>query len=172
MFRPIAAAAALALLASPATAGEAGDLARAALYSGDLEGGIERLEPLAAVMDAEAIFGTGLIRFVQAIEHFAQGLYRYGLAAPDTGPMGPPIAMPVPANADPEPLDYAKVRALLEAVVDDLDRAARDLEDAGGFGDYVVTIDPLLVRIDVNGDGAAEETETIERVFQQALGMP
>jgi hypothetical protein len=158
------------LLVSRATAGEAGDITRDALYSGALEPGYEKLMLLDPA-DPEAAFGKGFISFVQAIEGFAQDLYRYGLAAPETGPMGPPIAVPVPVNAAPEPLDYQKVRAMLERVVEKLDVASIQFQEGGGSGDYVVMIDPLQIRIDVNADGQAEETETIQRVFQQAFGM-
>lgn len=156
---------------SPSRAGEAGDLAAEALYSGDLEGGIARLEPLAAD-DQEAKFGLGLIRFVTAVEGFAQALHRHGFTAPDGGPMmGRPLAMPVPVNPDPEPLTYEKLRTVLQQLVDTLDEARPVLLEAGASGDYVVPIEPLKIRIDVDGDGRATEAESIGVIVGTIAGM-
>src|SRR5690606_29627780 len=82
------------------------------------------------------------------------------------------MAMPIPPNPSPEPLDYAGVRAILEQFVEAMDVARTSLEQGGAAGDYVVLLDPLQVRIDVNGDGRADANESIARVFEQAFGMP
>jgi hypothetical protein len=170
MLRRLLAASIMLLGALPAGAGEAGDATREALYAGDLAGGIQRLAPLVG-SDPEAAFGTGLLTFVSAIEDLSQALYRHGLAAPETGAMGPALMVPVPANPDPEPLDYDTVRAILGLLVTTLDEAGAMLEAAGESGDYVVLIDPLRIRIDVNGDGAADVAESVETIFTQAFGM-
>ena len=107
----------VAALALPGAAGEAGDLTREALYAGDLDGGLERLAPLAAADDPEAAFGIGFIHFTSGHEGFANALYRHGLAAPETGPMGPAVACDS-AQPQSEPLDYAGVRAILEQFVE------------------------------------------------------
>ena len=170
MLKPLAAATAFAALlaAGPAQAGAAGDITREALYSGNLAQGAEALAPLRAADDPEAAFGQGMIDFVLAIEGFAQDLYRHGLAAPETGPMGPALAVPLPPNPHPEPLDYPKVRAMLEKLVTQLDIAGASFEAGGKAGDYVVLLDPLKIRIDANGDGKREEGESIERIFAGA----
>src|SRR5687768_12714144 len=103
------------LFATPALAGEAGDIARDALYAGHPEGGLARLRPLLDT-DNEAAFGTGFITLVQGVEGFAQAIYRHGFAAPTTPPGlvgGPPLAPPVPLNPNPEPLDYLKFREIV-----------------------------------------------------------
>jgi hypothetical protein len=66
-------------LASPAIADEAARTTTVeALESGALAAGAESLsEMIAADADnADAQFGLGLVRFVQAVEHLSQGLYR------------------------------------------------------------------------------------------------
>ncbi len=153
--------AALMLSAAPAWAGEGADLLRDSLYSGELAGGIEALTPLAQAGDQEARFGLGMLQFVTSLEGLAQALYRHGLAAPETGPLGPVLGIPVPANATPEPLDYEKFRAVLLALVDGLDTARDTLAAAGESGDYVIPIDLLRVRMDINGDGSADATEAV-----------
>jgi hypothetical protein len=153
-------------------AGEAAGFTADALYAGDLKGGLTRLEPLAAT-DQEAKFGAGLLRFVSAIEGFAQGLYRHGFTAPDGGPMmGRPLALPVPANPSPEPLTYEKFRAILQQLVDGLDAARPALLEAGASGDYVVPVEPLKIRIDIDGDGQATEAESIGTILSFLQGMP
>lgn len=171
--KPLAAFGLAAMLLVPpaANAGEAGDILVEALYAGELQGGLDRLGPLLAADDPEALFGYGFIQFVQAVEYFAQGLYRHGLSAPETGPMGPALALPVPVNPNPEPLDYETLRNLLEPTVHFFDAAITNFEQAGASGDYVVLIDPLRIRIDGNGDGVAEATETIAQVLSSAFGM-
>lgn len=172
MLKRLAAAAAFAALAlpSPTFASEPGDLTRRHLYDGTLAAGLDALSPLQAAGDQEARFGAGLLTFAQGVEHLAQALYRHGLAAPDTGPMGPPLLLPVPANPNPEPLDYQKVRAILDQLVTDMDAASALLQQAGEQGDYVLPLDLLKFRIDVNGDGKSEETESVGSVIARAFG--
>lgn len=172
MLKRFAAAAMCAALAlpTPVSAGEAGDITRDALYTGELQQGLDRLVLLALKGDQEAKFGSGLIDFVLAVEHLAQALHRHGLAAPDTGPMGPPLLLPVPANPDPEPLDYRKVRGILETLVANMDVASAVLQRAGESGDYVVPLDLLKFRIDANGDGMREASESIGNVIARAFG--
>ena len=166
MWTKLIAAASLSLLALPAFAGEAGDLARDALYSGQLADGIAKLEPLAAADDPEAWFGIGAIRLTQSIEGAVQKLYRHGFAVPTASTVfgsGPEIFLPT--NPTPEPLDYEGVRGILSDFVAGLDEAHSALLSGGKSGDYVIEINPLLVRIDANGDGKAEEYESLAGLF-------
>jgi len=169
MLKPLVAVS-IAMLGFPAMAGEAGDITREHLYAGTLADGLAALAPLAADYDQEARFGVGLTRFVQGIEHFSQGLYRHGFAAPETGPMGPAMVMPVPPNPSPEALDYDKVRALLQGLVTDMDAARGSLLSAGVLGDYVVPVDVMKIRIDLNADGSAEAGESIGGVLVGMFG--
>lgn len=160
-----------AALSFPALAGEAGDLVREHLYDGTTGQGLIELKPFYERQDLEGRFGVGLLSFIQGVEHFAQGLYRHGFASPDAGPiMGAPLAMPVPVNPNPEPLDYDKFRAILQLLVDDMDAARDALLTAGETGDYVVPVEVLKVRIDVDGDGKGSEAESIGNVLKAMFG--
>ena len=172
-FKPLAALAfsGLLLAAPPVQASDVGTIIREALTSGDLEGGSDQLAPYLASEHPEAMFGTGLIWFVSAVEELSQALYRHGFETPATGPLGPEFQMPVPRNPDPEPVDYDKVREILSTFVDRLDAAREILEGAGAAGDYVVVLDPMTFRIDVNGDGTAETTETIGNIIGLSAGL-
>ena len=89
----------LVVFAGGAVAGEAAKTAVArAFETGRLAEGAKELEALAAGDEAdEALFGLGMIRFVQAFEHLSQGLYKYGLQPPHSVLM-PIVRLPVPIN--------------------------------------------------------------------------
>ena len=65
-----------------------------------------------------------------------------------------------PANPNPEPLSYEQLRTLLGDYVIAMD-SARDHFKRADTGSFVVTIDPLRVRVDLDGDGTAREGETL-----------
>jgi len=50
-----------------------------------------------------------------------------------------------------------------------MDRGRAALEQAGESGDYVVTLDPLLFRMDMNADGTAEESESLGMLLAPML---
>lgn len=155
---------------SPAFAGEAGDILRDNLYAGTISAGLDALAPLAEAGDSEAEFGVGALRFFSGIEHLTQSLYRYGLAAPDTGDIGPILAFPIATNPKPEHLTYEKVRDVLQVLVTDMDAAKEALVRAGEAGDYVVLLDPLKFRVDVDGDGKASDGESIASIMAKQFG--
>ncbi|HEY0854189.1 MAG TPA: hypothetical protein VGD86_05120, partial [Devosia sp.] len=178
MFKRLLAVATIAVATPlPVFAGASGDLLTAGLYAGQTQTTITTLQPLADGGDQEARFAVGFAQFISAIEGMSQALYRHGVAAPDGGPMaagilGAPIPVPpVPANPNPTPIDYAKFRAELEAFVTRLDDAAKSLQAAGASGDYVAPVDILKIRIDVNGDGEAEENESVGTVIASIMGI-
>lgn len=156
----------LAFLASPAVAGPAGDALKDALYAGQLAEGVAELQPLAAADDPEAWFGIGAIRLTQSIEGVARALYRHGFAVPSAPAMlGATPQVFLPSNPNPKPLDYEGVRQILTDFVTGLDEANAALMTAGQAGDYVVEINPLLVRVDANGDGKVDEYESLGGLF-------
>jgi hypothetical protein len=157
--------AALAGLVAPAMAGEAGDLARDQLYAGNAAQAIPATTEDCDAGNQEACFALGLLTLVGTYEGFAQDLYRYGATTPGSTPaallFGLGLAEVAPANPSPEPLTYLGLRTVLEDFLADLDAARAAFEKGGEAGDYVVAIDPLKVRIDFNGDGKHDDTETL-----------
>lgn len=145
--------------AAPAYAGPAADKLAEHLYAGSLASGESEIAALAATGDAEAKAALGTIRFVRAIERFAQAMYRHGLEA-DEASFGPLLRMPVPKNPSPEPLTYDALRGYFSTLSADLDAAERTLAEVGG---QTVKL-PLAtgrIRIDINGDGVAAENEQL-----------
>lgn len=172
MLKRLVAAASVAALfsAAPAFAQSSADTLKDSLYNGTLAAGIESLTPAAEAGDQEAKFGLGMLRFFTGVERVLNAMYRHGLAAPETGPMGPILLTPLPPNASPEPLDYEGFRAILAAFVDDLDAAKADFIAAGESGDYVVKLDPLRFKVDIDGDGTAGDNESVGAIIGAATG--
>jgi hypothetical protein len=146
--------------AAPAVAGPAAERLAAHLYDGTLAEGEHELETLAFdPTNAEAKAGLGVIRFVRAIERFAQVMYRHGLQ-PGGVSYGPFLRMPLPENPNPEPLSYDQLREAFRTVSAGLDAAGMTL---AGVADREVKL-PLAtgrIRIDIDGDGTAGENEQL-----------
>ena len=172
MLKKLAAVAGLLALCAPVSAGEAGDLLRTGLYSGSKAEAADRLPDFVAAGDNEALFARGLLEFVIAVEGLAGDLYRHGLAAPDPGAFGPALGMPLPANPAPEPLSYAQFRTVLTDFVDNLDGARETLLQAGETGDYVVDIDLLAIRLDIDGNGTGEAGEVVASLLGLGVAAP
>lgn len=147
-------------LTAPAEAGQAADRLAAHLYDGTLTDGEAELGALAFdPTNAEAKAALGVIRFVRAIERFAQTMYKHGLQ-PGGVSYGPFLRMPLPVNPSPEPLSYEQLREAFRNVSADLDAAEETL---AAVADREVKL-PLAtgrIRIDINGDGVAGENEQL-----------
>lgn len=170
MFKPFAALGALVCLTVPSLAGQAGDIARDALYAGTLSDGLEKLASLAAADDHEAWFGIGAIKLAQAGERLSQALYRHGFSLPNMSNalLGQVVTLPLPVNPDPQPLDYAGVRTILSDFADGLDEARAAFLTAAEAGDYVVPINPFMIKADANGDGVVGDEESLGWLFVMA----
>jgi hypothetical protein len=166
MPRWLALALALAWLAPcPALAGGAADLTRQTLESGHLQPGEADLTAHVAAdpKDNEARFGLGMVRFAQALEHFGQRQYRYGLRAP-ANEIVPILRMPVPANPAPEALTYESQRESLQALLDDFAKVEATLAPMTDAETKIV-IDLDAVRFDFRGDGKPDESETLGAIL-------
>lgn len=165
-----------AVLAGPASAGEAGDILRSNLEAGTIHAGGNAVAKLMRETGEtpEGHFALGMLEFVRGIEELGQALYLHGLAAPEAGPIAPDLTIPVPANPDPEALDYDGVRLILLRLQRQMDEAAERLLMAGraeGEGaDFVVPLDPTRIRIDLDGDGAGDASEAIAAIIARAFG--
>ncbi|UYO00761.1 MAG: hypothetical protein KIT02_06015 [Devosia sp.] len=167
-------AALAALLVAPGLvqADEAGDRLPDLLYSGGAVAERQYYSDRCDQLRAEACFGLGLIETISSYESLAQALYRHGAIAPSTPAAAFLLGMESdtspnrPANPDPEPLTYEGLRTILEEFVAGLDRARSAFDVAAVGGEYVLTIDPLRVRIDLDGDGLLGESETLAALLR------
>ncbi len=157
-----------AALAAPATPQLMGDRLRAG-----------ELQQLEADLSTALRYGTagrpgrfalGATQFLRTIEGMAQSMYRHGLEAPQSVEQNLPFfRFPLPRNPSPEPLDYEKMRDIFKQAVAGFAKAETTLAGMGQ-SDVKLPVALGLVRLDLNGDGKAEELETLWRVMDASLG--
>ena len=169
----VAACFALALSAGAAQAGEAGDQLAQSLYDGTLADLTARSTAACEAGEGDACFALGLDGFITAYETFAQGLYRHGAVTPNSPALGMLLGMGLdtpsgPTNPSPEPLTYEQFRDLLDTFSKSLDTAATHMKQAGVGTPFVIHIDPLKVRIDLDGNGEASAAETLGALLGDA----
>jgi hypothetical protein len=128
----------------PASAETSGELLRRELTAGRSAAAITQLKPIANA-NPDAQMALGFAEFVRAIEQLAEGLFRFGLKVPEA-PFVPVIRLPIPANLQPEPVDYAKLRSLYQKFLDDLSAARTTLT---GFA-ALTGSDQTKIVLDVN----------------------
>lgn len=165
---------ALTLLSGPVLAGELGDQLPAALYGGTLSDLVSQAPDACSAGEGDACFVLGIDGVIDAYETLAQGLYRYGAVVPDSSALGLFMGVGVPSapsnNPDPEPLTYELLRELLDTFTIKLDAAAGHMQQAGDGSAFVIPIEPLRVRIDLNGDGERSDNETLGTFLESAGG--
>lgn len=147
------------------------------LYSGEATGQRDQFATACDEGQADACFGVGLIDVILAAERLSQALYLHGATTPDMAAAAMFVGVPTditngPANPDPEPLTYDGLRAILDDFVAGLDQARQGFVLAAEPGDeFSIVIDPLLVRVDINGDGEASEGETLAALLGDMLEL-
>lgn len=174
--RSVLAAAGLAALAMPAAASDTGDAIAAAAYEGTLGAKRGELATACDSGDTEACFGAGLGELVATYESLAQATYRHGGVFPNENPASIFFGFGLdeqakPANPKPEPLSYDQLRTILDDAVKGLDRSRDLFAKAGDSGDYVILLDPLRLRLDVDGDGTVAEGETFAPFWREMQGL-
>ena len=168
----LAAACVALAMVSAATADEAAaKLAATHLEAGTLSAGEAELSALIDkdAANDDARLGLGTIRFVRAVEHLSQGLYRYGLKPP-TSFLVPVVRLPVPENPNPEPITFQDFRALLADFVKDLGAAEATLADVKSDKVKLI-LDLDKLRYDANGDGTVDDDERFVSVIERVTGM-
>jgi hypothetical protein len=158
--------------ALPAAADEAAaELAVRHLEAGTLAAGDAELS---GILDKdpgndEARIGLGTIRFIRAVEHLSQGLYRYGLEPPRSF-LIPVVRLPVPENPNPQTVTFQDFRDLIETFVSDLGSAEATL--ALVKSDKVrFVLDLDKVHYDVRGDGVIGDDGRLTSVLERVTGM-
>lgn len=156
--------------ATPASAGEASAaLARVHLEDGTLAAGDAAMVAALAAdpTDEEARYGLGVIRFVRAIEHLSQNLYRYGLASSPQMTMAV-VRLPVPDNPLPEPITYEAFRGILKDFADDLAKADEALAGMG-TREAKLPLDVTRVRYDADANGVVGADERFSAVLSRMI---
>jgi hypothetical protein len=170
---PILAALVLLSSGTPAAAASAIEEATALLQSGNLAGAAARLDGSLqqAPGDQTARFALGAVQFMQATERLGQSLYRHGLEpSPEVFAM-PVFRLPVPRNPAPEPITYEQARVMIQRFVDDLAIAEATLAQVDS-PDVQLPLAIGLIRLDLDADGVAADSETLWQLYRQIAGAP
>lgn len=137
------------------------------LSSGKLADGQRDLEARldADPGDDQARFSLGVVRFLRGVENLSGALSRYGLSHRAGQSMGLPILrLPVPANADPDEIDYDAFRGIIQQWVEDLAATEQTLAEIKG-DDVKLPLRFGNIRLDLNGDGEATDEEALWRIY-------
>lgn len=118
----------------------------------------------AAPGDPAAAYAAGAGEFFTALEILAGGLHRHGFDSPQSF-MLPLMRLPVPDNANPEPLAYEQFRAILVAFRDRLEKSAATLGSVPADADIGMVIDLTRLGIDLNEDGTIAPDESAAAIM-------
>lgn len=120
--------------------------------------------------DDNARFALGTIQALRAFEGLVQGFYRYGLD-PEWRTSLPMLRLPIPENPKPTPLTNADFRQLVSDFAAKLAEAEKTLAPIKSAEVKL----PLAIgtyRVDIDGDGAAGESESFWGIFGMTIGAP
>ncbi|MBW4581779.1 MAG: hypothetical protein KME42_19605 [Tildeniella nuda ZEHNDER 1965/U140] len=121
--------------------------------------------------DDQARFSLGVTQLVSGVERLTQPLYRYGLRHNSLTSILPFLRLPIPENPNPQVIRYDDTRQILQTFLDDLATVRTTLAP---IKDARVKL-PLrlgLIRLDLNGNGKIEPTESLWRIFAAINRLP
>jgi hypothetical protein len=149
-------------------------LAETFLLEGKLADGITSLENHLTTHgdDDQARFGLGVVQFMRAVERLGQSVHRYG-GMGSTNRLArilPFVRLPVPDNPDPAEVSYADVRGMIAAFLADVAAAEKTLA-AIKNDDVTLPLRFGLVRLDLDGDGKAADSEALWRIVAAIGGQ-
>lgn len=167
------------LTSNPAKADFAADFSEA-LARGSVPDAIALAEAQMAAVpgDRQAVFALGAAQFLDAIEGLGRGLYKHGLTQnsfqngwgiPSVTDL-PFLRLPVPVNPAPEPFSPEVFRQILTEFDARLASAEATLA-AVPDGPVKLPLDVTRIRLDMNGDGEAQESESLISIIGAISGV-
>lgn len=140
------------------------------LFKGDLVGAQSAVEKaLAADKGNDNLrFQLGTVQFLRGVERMTQSLYVDGLR--DHGGFVPFLRHPMGQNPSPQVASYQGVRKIIQAWLDDLAAVDKTLEPIRSY-DVKMPLHFALIRLDLNGDGKADESEALWQIFAAYSGV-
>lgn len=115
--------------------------------------------------DHTARLALGLTEFLQAIEFLGNSNYRWGVLNNSATQGLPLMRLPVPENPQPEQVSYDELREMIAQFQAKI-RAAEETLAQVDTGDVYLPLYLGRVRLDLNGDGALADEETLWRLMQ------
>lgn len=157
--------------ALPVQAQSGAEQLRDFLYEGRIAEGIETLAT--QTDDPEAAYGLGFLTFVSGVEELAQAFYRHGFDPQRGVGTSPLFGIPTAEARTREPahLTYDAFRDYLTTFVETMDEAHDLLLSASDDRNFAIEIDIMHIRMDIDEDGVASETESIGAFLAQATAM-
>jgi hypothetical protein len=139
------------------------------LLDGSIANGIDELSShlKAHANDDQARFQLGFLQFLRSVERLGGSFHRHGVLSHLQLPI---LRLPVPQNPQPQPIDYAKSRAILQQFVDDLSTTEATLAKIKST-DVKVKVPFGLIRLDLDGNGTATEGEELWRLYARLTGF-
>ncbi len=114
----------------------------------------------------QARFALGVVKVLTAIEHLGQEQYQYGAMNGQLSNL-PVFRLPLPVNPNPEEVTYTQVRQVFSHLQTRMLAAEAELAKVDLKREVKLPIDLLSIRLDLNGDGQANEDES----FAVLLGV-
>lgn len=112
----------------------------------------------------QARFALGVVQVLSAIEHLGQEQYQYGAMNGQLSNL-PVFRLPIPVNPNPEEVTYTQVRQVFLHLQTRMLAAEAELAQVDLQREVKLPIDLLSIRLDLNGDGKSEDTESFATLF-------
>jgi hypothetical protein len=119
--------------------------------------------------DDSARFALGVVQTLRAGERLIQSLYRFGLK-PRWATQLPIVRLPVSENPAPQELTNEDFRQIVRQLLDDLDGVEKTLAPIES-SDCKVELAIAACRLDFNGDGRAEDYESLASVLSEVTSQ-
>lgn len=120
---------------------------------------------LAKTPDAhQTRFALGVIKVLSALEHLSQDQFRYGFISGKIRNV-PAFRMPVPVNPKAEKITYQQARQIFVDLQNRLIAAEAELAKVDTSADVKLAINLIGVRMDLDGNGTADESEDFSKIF-------
>lgn len=120
--------------------------------------------------DDRTRFSVGILQLMDGTERLMQSLYRYGLRQNTFTSFFPILRLPVPTNPNPQTVTYEETRQILQTLLTDLAKVRSTLDP---IQDPTIKL-PIrlgLTRMDFNGDGKLDNTESFWNVLTRITGI-
>jgi hypothetical protein len=117
-----------------------------------------------APKDDKTRFGLGVVQFMRGTERLMQSLYRYGIIQTPLSGSIPFVRLPIPKNPKPQTITYEALQQVFQDWLNDLANVRSTLKPIKDQN-LKLTLRLGLTRLDVNGDGKADDKEMLWQVF-------
>lgn len=142
------------------------------LTAGDFSGGESYMSQYLSNYphDDQARFGLGMLQFLRAVESLGQDLYRYGMRIDKVREISSPLTrLPIQANPLPEVISYNDVREMIDNFRIGVLKAESTLSEIKSEN-LKLPIHFGLIKLDLNGDGAHDDDESLWNIYASVTG--